>query len=60
MAGPNSTSTETIEDLASAVADVLGAVGVVGKVEHLTRLTGGASRETHRFSVDGVGYVLQR
>lgn len=38
----------------------LGTVGVNAPVEGLTRLTGGASRETFRFSVAGIGHILQR
>lgn len=60
MVTEESTQPRGAENLAGMVEDALAAVGVVGKVEGLTRLTGGASRETYRFTVDGVGHVLQR
>jgi aminoglycoside phosphotransferase (APT) family kinase protein len=45
-----------MEDLAEALADVLGAASVT----ELTRLSGGASRETFRFVADGRPLILQR
>jgi aminoglycoside phosphotransferase (APT) family kinase protein len=45
-----------MEDLGSALADVLGATSV----SDLTRLSGGASRETFRFVADGRPLILQR
>jgi aminoglycoside phosphotransferase (APT) family kinase protein len=45
-----------MEDLASALAEVLGAASVAD----LTRLSGGASRETFRFIADGRPLILQR
>jgi aminoglycoside phosphotransferase (APT) family kinase protein len=44
------------DDLAAALADVLGA----DHIADLTRLSGGASRETFRFTADGRALVLQR
>ncbi len=44
------------ESIARAVADALGEVAITG----LTRLTGGASRETWRCEVDGHATVVQR
>ena len=44
------------QKLESQLAAVLGAA----KVSHLVRLSGGASRETWRFSADGESMVLQR
>jgi aminoglycoside phosphotransferase (APT) family kinase protein len=43
-------------DLAAALAEVLGA----GEVSELTRLSGGASRETWRVVADGTPLILQR
>ena len=43
-------------ELADALADALGA----SRVDHLTRLSGGASRETFRFEADGRPLILQR
>jgi len=45
-----------MEDLASALAEVLGATSVAD----LARLSGGASRETFRFVADGRPLILQR
>lgn len=45
-----------VTDLADAIARVLGA----GEVVDLTRLSGGASRETWKFTADGRPFVLQR
>lgn len=47
---------EIVAELAERVREVLGA----REVSHLRRLSGGASRETWRFSADGSDYVLQR
>lgn len=44
------------DDLASALADELGARDIVG----LTRLSGGASRETWSFRADGRPLIVQR
>lgn len=44
------------DQLAEALAARLG----VGSVEHLVRLSGGASRETFRFVADGRPLILQR
>lgn len=48
------------EELTSALEVALGRVGISAPVENLTRLTGGASRETFRFSLGGSGHILQR
>lgn len=48
------------DDMQQALQVALGSVGMEAPVENLTRLTGGASRETFRFSVAGVDHVLQR
>jgi len=45
-----------VTGLAAALADVLGATDV----EEPTRLSGGASRETFRFTADGRPLILQR
>ena len=45
-----------MDDLAAALADALGARAVTD----LTRLSGGASRETFRFVADGRPLILQR
>ena len=45
-----------VTELADALAHVLGATAVTD----LTRLSGGASRETWKFAADGRTYVLQR
>ena len=44
------------EELEQGLARVLNAASVT----NLQRLSGGASRETWRFTADGEGYVLQR
>lgn len=44
------------QDLTTALADVLRA----GSVSDLTRLSGGASRDTFRFTADGRPLILQR
>lgn len=44
------------DDLAAALADLLGA----REITSLTRLSGGASRETWRFEADGRPLILQR
>ncbi|MFT4656997.1 MAG: aminoglycoside phosphotransferase (APT) family kinase protein [Candidatus Aldehydirespiratoraceae bacterium] len=43
-------------DLASLLSDALGGA----EVDSLTRLTGGASRETWRFTADGAARIVQR
>ncbi len=46
-----------------AVAEMTAGIRAVmnaESVEHLRRLSGGASRETWRFEADGIDYVLQR
>ena len=45
-----------MEELAAALAGVLGAT----EVRDVTRLSGGASRETFRFTADGRPLILQR
>jgi aminoglycoside phosphotransferase (APT) family kinase protein len=45
-----------VSPLADAIGEVMGA----GTVEGLTRLSGGASRETWRFCVGGDSFILQR
>ncbi|MFZ4718924.1 MAG: phosphotransferase family protein, partial [Ilumatobacteraceae bacterium] len=45
-----------MDDLAAALAEVLGAQEVTA----VTRLSGGASRETFRFAADGRDLILQR
>lgn len=47
---------DTVAELAAGLAEVLGA----SSVEALTRLSGGASRETWRFVADGRSLILQR
>lgn len=48
------------DDIRDGLQRALAAVAISAPVEHLTRLTGGASRETYRFSCDGVDHILQR
>lgn len=48
------------DELHTALEQALGSVGIAAPVEGLTRLTGGASRETFRFSVSGSDHILQR
>lgn len=48
------------DDMQQGLEAALGSVGIDAPVKNLTRLTGGASRETFRFSVAGVDHVLQR
>lgn len=50
----------TDDNIREGLEQALAAVDIAAPVEHLTRLTGGASRETFRFSVAGVDHVLQR
>lgn len=52
----NSSDAGRSEDLATALADVLGA----RDVSELTRLSGGASRETWSFLADGRPLIVQR
>lgn len=47
-------------DIVEALGDAMGAVGIDAPIDELTRLTGGASRETFRFSAAGSAYILQR
>ncbi len=47
---------DTTDELASGLRGVLG----VPSVDNLRRLSGGASRETWRFTTDGGDFVLQR
>ncbi len=47
---------DDMEDLAAALASVLGA----SEITDLVRLSGGASRDTFRFSADGRPLILQR
>lgn len=49
-------ATPGTEELEVGIRSVLNA----SEVSHLRRLTGGASRETWRFTADGADYVLQR
>lgn len=44
----------------SPLADAIGKVMGGGVVENLVRLSGGASRETWRFSIGGESFILQR
>jgi aminoglycoside phosphotransferase (APT) family kinase protein len=60
MVTGNPAQTGSVSTLATAIERALSAVGVSGAVEDLTRLTGGASRETYRFTVNGIAHVLQR
>lgn len=46
----------SVEELAAGLAEVLGA----SSIEALSRLSGGASRETWRFTADGRPLILQR
>jgi aminoglycoside phosphotransferase (APT) family kinase protein len=46
--------------LRETLSDVLHGAGVAGGVSSLTRLTGGASRETWHFIVGGEPFILQR
>lgn len=48
------------EEIQQALGLALESVGITAPVVGLTRLTGGASRETFRFSAGGVDHVLQR
>ena len=54
---PKRTTSDTLVD---ALESALAEVGVGGHVDGLERLTGGASRETYRFSVEHQAFVLQR
>lgn len=46
--------------LRDTLGDVMAEAGLAGGVAGLERLTGGASRETWRFSVAGAPFILQR
>ncbi len=48
------------QDLERALALALNHAGISGPIVDLTRLTGGASRETYRFTVGRADFVLQR
>lgn len=52
--------TSVDEEIRKALASTFAAAGIPGSVAGVTRLTGGASRETFRFTLDGVGHILQR
>lgn len=53
---PDSAPQDQNSDLAQALAEVLGG----GEISHLTRLSGGASRETWSFQADGRPLIVQR
>lgn len=48
------------DELQGALEQALGSVGIDAAIDDLIRLTGGASRETFRFSVHGEDHILQR
>lgn len=48
------------DELQGALERALRCVGIDVAIDDLTRLTGGASRETFRFSLHGLDHILQR